>query len=149
MKSDNNITASNNSSTDSLMSMDESSIIVDNNQTIRAPMEDCTGLEVALQVKQKTKVEIKVKTEVISIKLNIKTSLPIIEMFIIFKGILNAKAVPSAAFYILFTLYVLIIIGSFIGNVLVITAVVRSPSLRKVRQKIIKTCRFLGSNSNI
>ena len=51
MKSDNNITTSNNSSTDSLMTMDESSIIVDDNQTIRAPMEDCTGLEVALQVK--------------------------------------------------------------------------------------------------
>ena len=39
----------------------------------------------------------------------------------------------------LFTLYVLIIVGSFIGNVLVITAVIRSPSLRKVRDPKIES----------
>ena len=53
MEIGNNITESNISTTASLISMDESSIITNDNQTIRAPMEDCTGLEVALQVRYK------------------------------------------------------------------------------------------------
>ena len=52
MENGNNITELNISTTASLISIDESSITPnDNNQTIRAPIEDCTGLEVALQVK--------------------------------------------------------------------------------------------------
>ena len=53
MEIGNNITESNISTTASLISMEESSIITNDNQTIRAPMEDCTGLEVALQVNYK------------------------------------------------------------------------------------------------
>ena len=53
MEIGNNITESNISTTASLISMDESSIITNDNQTIQAPMEDCTGLEVALQVRYK------------------------------------------------------------------------------------------------
>ena len=51
MENGNNITEWNISTTANLISMDESSIITNDNQTIPAPMEDCTGLEVALQVK--------------------------------------------------------------------------------------------------
>ena len=51
MKSISNISDLNISMTSTLMSVDESFIIADENKTIQPPLEDCTGLEVALQVR--------------------------------------------------------------------------------------------------
>ena len=45
---------------------------------------------------------------------------------------MNNQAVSDAAFAILVILYALVIIVSVMGNVLVITAVLRSPHMRKV-----------------
>ena len=127
MKSKSNISDMNNSMTSHPMYTNESSIIADDNQTLQHPLEDCTGLEVALQVNWLPNIFI-LKSFFYYTKARTVTYL----LVLYFQGILNAKAVPSSAFYILFTLYVLVIVGSFIGNVLVITAVIRSPSLRKV-----------------
>ena len=41
------------------------------------------------------------------------------------------------AFYVLTCLYALMILGSFVGNVLVITAVLKSPNMRKVNNILI------------
>ena len=48
------------------------------------------------------------------------------------QDIIDNQAVPDFAMYLLPTLYALVIVGSVIGNVLVITAVLRSPNMRKV-----------------
>lgn len=46
--------------------------------------------------------------------------------------ILDNRAVSDGAFYLLIIFYSLVILGSVIGNVLVITAVLKSPNMRKV-----------------
>ena len=50
MKSKSNISDMNNSMTSHQMYTNETSIISADNQTLQHPLEDCTGLEVALQV---------------------------------------------------------------------------------------------------
>ena len=45
-----NISDMTNSMTSHQLYTEESSIIADDNQTLQHPLEDCTGLEVALQV---------------------------------------------------------------------------------------------------
>ena len=54
--------------------------------------------------------------------------------FFFFQDIVDNQAVPDFAMYLLPTLYALVIVGSVIGNILVITAVLRSPNMRKVSQ---------------
>ena len=46
---------------------------------------------------------------------------------------MDDHALPEPAMYVLSLLYAVMIAGSVIGNVLVITAVLKSPSMRKVR----------------
>ena len=67
------------------------------------------------------------------------SSRPVFEIKILFnkflvfaQDIIDNQAVPDFAMYLLPTLYSLVIMGSVIGNVLVITAVLRSPNMRKV-----------------
>ena len=47
---------------------------------------------------------------------------------------MDDHALPEPAMYVLSLLYAVMIAGSVIGNVLVITAVLKSPSMRKVQQ---------------
>ena len=51
-----------------------------------------------------------------------------------FQNIVDDHALPEPAMYVLSLLYAVMIAGSVIGNVLVITAVLKSPSMRKVQQ---------------
>ena len=51
------------------------------------------------------------------------------------QNIVDDHALPEPAMYVLSLLYAVMIAGSVIGNVLVITAVLKSPSMRKVRLK--------------
>ena len=50
------------------------------------------------------------------------------------QDITDNQAVSDPAFYSLIILYALVIIGSVVGNVLVITAVLKSPKMRKVSE---------------
>ena len=50
-----------------------------------------------------------------------------------FQDILDNQAVSDPVFYALVTLYALMIVGSVLGNIMVITAVLKSPNMRKVR----------------
>ena len=53
------------------------------------------------------------------------------------------------AFYSLVTLYVLMIGGSVLGNLLVIVAVLKSPNMRKVRISTLEThTKTLGMNED-
>ena len=49
-----------------------------------------------------------------------------------FQNIVDDHALSGPAMYVLSLLYAVMIAGSVIGNVLVITAVLKSPSMRKV-----------------
>ena len=51
-----------------------------------------------------------------------------------FQNIVDDHALPEPAMYVLSLLYAVMIAGSVIGNVLVITAVLKSPSMRKVQE---------------
>ena len=51
-----------------------------------------------------------------------------------FQDITDNQAVSDPAFYSLIILYALVIFGSVVGNVLVITAVLKSPKMRKVSE---------------
>ena len=51
---------------------------------------------------------------------------------------MSHRAVSDTAFVILVILYALVIIVSVMGNVLVITAVLRSPHMRKVSMVLLK-----------
>ncbi len=46
---------------------------------------------------------------------------------------MDNQAVSDPVFYLLVFLYAVMIVGSVAGNLLVITAVLRSPNMRKVR----------------
>ena len=54
---------------------------------------------------------------------------------IFFQNIVDDHALSEPAMYVLSFLYAVMIAGSVIGNVLVITAVLKSPSMRKVRKE--------------
>ena len=56
----------------------------------------------------------------------------IISVCIWLQDIVDNQAVSDPFFYVLIILYTLMIIGSVIGNVLVIIAVLKSPNMRKV-----------------
>jgi hypothetical protein len=60
-----------------------------------------------------------------------------------FQDIIDDHAVSDPAFYTLIILYSLMILGSVIGNVFVITAVLKSPYMRKVR---ILSLKKIGEN---
>ena len=53
-------------------------------------------------------------------------------MYFHLQDIVDNQAVSDPFFYVLIILYTLMIIGSVIGNVLVIIAVLKSPNMRKV-----------------
>ena len=54
--------------------------------------------------------------------------------FFFFQNIVDDHALSEPAMYVLSFLYAVMIAGSVIGNVLVITAVLKSPSMRKVKE---------------
>ena len=56
----------------------------------------------------------------------------VISVRIWLQDIVDNQAVSDPFFYVLIILYTLMIIGSVIGNVLVIIAVLKSPNMRKV-----------------
>ena len=58
------------------------------------------------------------------------------------QDITNNQAVSDPAFYSLIILYALVIIGSVVGNVLVITAVLKSPKMRKVSESDKSPARY-------
>ena len=63
----------------------------------------------------------------------------------IFQDITDNQAVSDPAFYSLIILYALVIIGSVVGNVLVITAVLKSEKMRKVSESnvtAVTQCKF-------
>ena len=67
---------------------------------------------------------------------NINLFVVVVESFLFFflQDITDNQAVSDPAFYSLIILYALVIIGSVVGNVLVITAVLKSPKMRKVSE---------------
>lgn len=60
-------------------------------------------------------------------------------LLFIFQDITDNQAVSDPAFYSLIILYALVIIGSVVGNVLVITAVLKSEKMRKVSESNVTT----------
>ena len=70
----------------------------------------------------------------------------------IFQDITDNQAVSDPAFYSLIILYALVIIGSVVGNVLVITAVLKSEKMRKVSESnvtAVTQCEFSQTSAKI
>ena len=62
------------------------------------------------------------------------------------QDILEDQAVSDAALFTFAVLYSLVILGSVIGNILVITAVLKAPKMRKVSsKKQLQWCRYYES----
>ena len=59
-------------------------------------------------------------------------SLAMMMVFFLLQDILDNQAVSDPVFYTLVTLYSMMIIGSVLGNIMVITAVLKAPNMRKV-----------------
>ena len=59
-------------------------------------------------------------------------SLAMLMVFFLLQDILDNQAVSDPVFYTLVTLYSMMIIGSVLGNIMVITAVLKAPNMRKV-----------------
>ncbi len=72
--------------------------------------------------------------------------------FFFSQDILESKAVSDAALITFAVLYSLVILGSVVGNVLVITAVLKAPKMRKVRRSmhVTHTCKQkMGMGGNL